>query len=202
MPDIPFWIRVVALVVLMAVVAGVDLRFRRGRSKRWREYLFILIAGCLGGVFGLLTDMATSSISPEYFICAKGLPADGITAHAMLLGLQAGFSAGVIAGAICMFVGVRKNDSAQISPPGCLVLLWRPVLLALLLAAAAPFALGWFDPLGLEELFGGPLGPDKIANLLAVWRIHLGVYLGLGVGMVWVIVKMRRISAKRSAQST
>ena len=198
MPNIPFWVRITALVVLMAVVAGVELWYRCGRATRWKEYLFILLAGCVAAVFGSLIDLITSSISPDYFIFGKGLPADGIRWHAMALGLKAGFSAGGVAGALCVFVGMLKSAKANISVQTIAMLSWRPFLTAGLSAVMGPLVWGWFgfDPLGFVDQLGGPLGPDRVARFLTVWHIHLGVYLGLAVGVVWMIVAIRRLSAK------
>jgi len=201
MQDIPFWVRIAALVVLMAVVGGVDLWYRRGRSTRWKEYLFILLFGCAAAVFGSLIDLVTSSISPEYFIYGKGLPADGIRWHAMGLGLSAGFSGGVIAGALCLFVGTLKRAKASISLPGIATLAWRPFLLAGIFAAVVPVTCGSFDPMGLADQFGGLRDPDRIARVLTVWRIHVGVYLGMTVGVVWMIVAIRRMSAASALSS-
>ena len=148
MPNIPFWLRIAALVVLMAIAAGVDLWYRRGQSMRWKEYLFILAAGCLAAVFGSLIDLITSSISPDYFIYGKGLSPDGIRWHAMVLGLKAGFSAGAIAGAVCLFAGARKRARENISLSKIAMLSWRPFLLAAVFAAVVPFMCGRFDPMG------------------------------------------------------
>ena len=199
MPDIPFWVRIAVLVALMAMVAGVDAWRRRGRSRRWKEYVFILLTGCAGAVFGSLTDLVTSSISPEYFIFGKGLAADGIRWRAMELGLQAGFSAGAIGGALCLFVGVRNNADGRITLPRVAMLAWRPFLLAVIFGAVIPFACAWFDPFGFVAQLSGPLGPDRAAGFLTVWHIHLGVYLGLGAGVVWTIVMIRRLSAVSAA---
>jgi hypothetical protein len=187
----------------MAIVAGVDLWYRRGQATRWKEYLFILAAGCVAAVFGSLIDLVTSSISPDYFIYGKGLPADGIRRHAMALGLKAGFSAGAIAGALCVFVGSQKRARAIISLPEVAMLSWRPFLTAGIFAALVPFACAWFDPVGYADKLGGPFGPDRAARFLTVWHIHLGVYLGLAVGVVWMIAAIRRLSAKdrRAADS-
>ena len=202
MPDIPFGIRIAALVGLMGIVAGVDMWYRRGRSTRWKEYLFILLTGCAGAIFGSLTDLVTSSISPDYFIFGKGLPADGIRWRAMVLGLQAGFSAGVIAGALCLFVGMRNRDNAVISLPRVATFAWRPFLLAVLFGAVVPFVCAWFDPFGFVEQLSRPLGEESAADFLTVWHVHLGVYLGLGAGVVWMITTLRRTSKKAAALST
>jgi hypothetical protein len=201
-PDIPFWIRISALVALMAVVAGADLWYSRGRSTRWKEYLFILLMGCAAAVFGSLTDFVTSSISPEYFIFCKELPAEGIRWNAMMLGLQAGFSAGAIAGALCLFIGTRKRAEANISSLSIAMLAWRPILLAVIFGAVIPLTCGWFDPFDFVEHFSRPLGPDRAKSLLTVWHVHLGVYLGLGAGLVWMIATIHRLSAKASALSS
>lgn len=191
MPDIPFWVRLAALIAVMAIAAGVDAWFRRGRSRRWKEYLFILLAGCAGAVFGAMTDLITSSLSPEYFIYGKELPADGIRWHAMLLGLKAGFSAGAIAGALCLFVGMRGRAVAGVTLPGVALMAWRPLVLAVVLGAAVPFACAGFDPIGFVEPLSEPLGRVRAERFLTVWHIHLGVYLGLGAGAVWMIAKLR-----------
>ncbi|MDP6044719.1 MAG: hypothetical protein QGH94_06735 [Phycisphaerae bacterium] len=190
MPDIPFWMRIAALVAVMAIAAGLDAWYRCARARRWKEYLFILLAGCVGAVFGALTDTITSSISPEYFIYGKRLSADGIRWRAMVLGLEAGFSAGVIAGALCLFLG-RRRGAANIKLPRVATLMWRPFVLAVILGAAVPLTCFWFDPFGFFEKLSPPMGADPAAAFLRVWHIHLGVYLGLGAGVVWMIAKLR-----------
>ncbi|MDP6634358.1 MAG: hypothetical protein QGG42_05635 [Phycisphaerae bacterium] len=202
MPDIPFWIRIAALVGLMSIVAGVDAWYRRARSTRWKEYLFILVTGCAGAVFGSLTDMVTSSISPDYFVYGKELPAEGLRWSAMLLGLQAGFSAGAIAGALCLFVGVRNLAKTSISLPRAAMLSWRPFLLAVIFAAVIPLAGARFDPMGFLEELRILFGPERAGRFLTVWQIHLGVYLGLGVGVVWMIVTIRRLSGVEATLSS
>ncbi len=195
MPDIPFWVRILVLVALMAIVAGADAWVRRRRARRWKEYLFILAVGCLGAVFGAMIDLVTSSISADYFICGKELSPDGIRWRAMVLGLEAGFSAGAIAGALCLFIGMR-NGAGSITLPRVAMLAWRPLVLALVLGAAVPLTCSWFDPFGYVELLGGThVGPGGAVRFLTVWHIHTGVYLGLGAGVVWMIVKLRRLAA-------
>jgi hypothetical protein len=195
MPDIPFWVRILALLTLMAIVAGADAWVRRRQARRWKEYLFILAVGCLGAVFGAMTDFVTSSISADYFIFGKELSPDGIRWRAMLLGLQAGFSAGAIAGALCLFIGLQ-NRTGSMTLPKVGLLAWRPLVLAPVLGVAVPLTCSWFDPYRFVESLGRTsIGPDRAVRFLTVWHIHLGVYLGLGVGVVWMIVELRRLTA-------
>src|SRR5580658_10402493 len=101
----PFSYRVVLLLGLMLVVAAADFYWKGPQATKFREYGFIVIAGAIGAAVGLANDLITSSISPDYFILGKGLE-DGpnFRAQAGLFGLQVGFSAGVIGGAVSLFV--------------------------------------------------------------------------------------------------
>jgi len=197
MQNIPYWARALALVALLSIVAAVDL-WRRGRkSTRWKEYAFILAAGCAAGLFGMLTDLVTSSISADYFIFGKELPAEKIHLSAMLLGLKAGSSAGVIAGALCIFVGTRKGAGSNPPLRRVVMLSWRPFVLAVACGAAFPLVCGWFDPFDFVVRLGPALGEIRARSFLVVWHIHCGVYLGLAVGVMWMIASVMRIARRK-----
>ncbi|MHC4648133.1 MAG: hypothetical protein ACYTBJ_21950, partial [Planctomycetota bacterium] len=77
--EIPYLYRVFALLLLMSLSAAHDYWRNRGASRKWREYTFVVAGGLLAGLIGLLNDLITSSISPEYFCLGKGLAAgDGL----------------------------------------------------------------------------------------------------------------------------
>jgi len=79
----------------MFVAAGYDYYRNRGGATRWREYRLVVVGGLVGAVFGMVNDVVTSSIPPEYFTLGKGLAGgDGLQTRAALLGMQAGSSAG------------------------------------------------------------------------------------------------------------
>jgi hypothetical protein len=100
--DIPFRYRVIALLVLMALVAGIE-RLRKGpQAMRYKEYAFILLCGCVGAIIGAVNDTLTSALSPEYFLFGKNIPGIHPRLEAINLGLSAGFSAGIIGGALSL----------------------------------------------------------------------------------------------------
>jgi hypothetical protein len=189
---IPFSYRVVLLLALMTVGAAVDY-WRRGReAERYREYGFIWIAGILGGLAGLANDCVTSSISPDYFTLGKGLEAgDGLQWRAGQYGFEAGLSAGIIGGAVCMFVRARNPRFSTEQMCRWLRALWMPLAGAALLGVVLPFFVGGLDPLGLSARLGTLLSAEQIGRFKRVWWTHTGLYAGLIIGLVAMIVRRK-----------
>jgi hypothetical protein len=196
----PFWYRAVFLAGLMAVGAVADL-CRHGRAAtRHKEYAFIWLTGFLGCLLGGMTDFITSSISPDYFILGKGLlGGEGFKLRAVLFGVQEGLSAGVIAGAVCVYASRRKSRCAPLPFGELLRLVSMPVACAVAGALLLPLAAGRSDPAGLALQLDRSLAPGQPGAFVRVWWIHTGLYSGLLAGMVWLIVivlRRRKAAAK------
>jgi hypothetical protein len=185
--EIPYVYRVLTLVVLMALLAVWDYR-RRAASIKWREYLFVLAGGLLGGLMGLLNDLITSSISPEYFRLGKGL-AGGPDLHtrAALLGLQAGFSAGAIAAAIFLYAATRGRARLAPSCRTFLHFALKPLACAIVCVCLFPLLFRRFDPLNVAGTLQPLLEPGRLSRFMLVWWIHSGLYTGLAAGLIWAI---------------
>lgn len=198
--SVPYWCRVALLVFLMSLVAAIDWLRNRQNATKWKEYGFVLISGVAGALVGLLNDLITSSVSPDYFVFGKGLePGKGLALRAAILGMKAGFSAGAIAGAICLYAGTRDCRRPPLPGGRLLRFLWRPVALAPTMAFILAFFFRWLDPFGLSIQLEGVLDSQQMERLLTVWRIHAGLYLGLLAGVVWIIVDIVRL---RKGQAT
>jgi hypothetical protein len=184
----PFWDRAAFLAGLMVVVAALDL-LRHGRAAtRYKEYAFIWLTGLMGGLAGGTADLITSSISPGYFTLGKGLlGGDGFKLRVALFGLQEGLSAGVIAGAVCLYVSRRKSKYAPLGFGGLLRLLWIPILGAMAGSLLFPLAAGRSDPAGLALNLDGALPAAQVLLFLRVWWIHTGLYAGLLAGLLCLI---------------
>jgi hypothetical protein len=195
---VPYWCRIALLLLLLSLIATID-RLRNGpKATRVKEYSFVVVSGVVGALFGLLNDLITSSISPEYFSFGKGLnPGDGLTVRAGILGMKAGLSAGAIAGAICLYASTRGCLYPPLAYRRLLGVLWRPVVLAT--AAALMMALFFrrLDPFGFSRQLEGILEPRRIQRFLTVWWIHCGLYLGLLVSVVWIIVDIARLRKRQ-----
>ena len=64
---------------------GCGLQETPGKATRWREYTFVLSAGLVTGLLGLVNDLLALPISTDYFIVVKGLPADSLPWGTMTL---------------------------------------------------------------------------------------------------------------------
>jgi hypothetical protein len=199
----PFWCRAAFLAGLMVIGAVLDL-LRRGRAAtRHKEYAFIWLTGLIGCLAGGAADFITSSISPCYFTLGKGLlGGEGFKLRAVMFGVQEGLSAGVIAGAACMYAGRRKSKHAPLAFGAMLRLLWIPIIGAVAGALLLPPAAGGSDPAGLALKLDGALLAGQLIPFVRVWWIHTGLYSGLLAGLlclIAVVLKRRRAGAKTAA---
>jgi hypothetical protein len=191
--DIPFSYRVALLAGLMAAAAAFDF-WRHGReATRHREYGFVWLAGLLGAAVGFANDCVTSSISPDYFILGKGLePGNDLRVRAGLYGLKAGLSAGVIGGAVCLFAQPRVPKFSTQQMVRLVRMLWMPVFGALFCGFAMRLTLGKLDPMRLSIRLDSVLTTNQIEQFKRVWWIHTGLYFGLVLGLIALIIKSRR----------
>jgi hypothetical protein len=198
MPEsFPFWDRAACLAGLMILGAGVDL-WRHGRAAtRHKEYAFICLTGLIGCLAGTINDLITSTISPDYFTAGKGLPGgEDFKRQVAMFGLRQGLSAGVIAGAVCLYVSRRKSKFPPLTYGSLLGLLWMPMACGLAGALLLPRAAGRSDPAGLALKLDGAMAPAQILPFLKVWWIHTGLYGGLLAGVIWLaVVATRRRTA-------
>ena len=199
----PFWIRAACLAGLMVIGAVLDV-CRHGRAAtRHKEYAFIWFTGLIGCLMGGTTDLITSSISPYYFTIGKGLlGGEGFERRVAMFGVQEGLSAGVIAGAVCVYVSRRKSKFAPLGFGELLRRLWMPVFCAVAGSVLFPLVAGDSDPAGLALKLDAAALAWPFSRFLRVWWIHTGLYAGLLSGLFWLIglvVRRRRAGAKTAA---
>jgi hypothetical protein len=190
-----FTTRLSILFALLSAVAAIDWWRYRSRATKWREYGFLLAAGLMGALFGVVNDHITATLSPEYFTIGKGLAAaDGFRCRVTALGFQAGFGAGAI---IAMSYLLANSGKRRPSLPirRLFRFIWPPIVAALLLAPVGSWIAYRVDPLGFTSLLEGMLSPAKIGRFRAVWGIHLGLYAGGLLGTLWSILRLRRLRA-------
>jgi len=191
MIEIPYWVRVVALLSFAAVLILRDRLRDPGNNVRTWEYGCLFLVGSMGAIYGAINDAITVSISPDYFIIGKGLePGPELGLQAILLGSKAGFSAGVTVCAIGQFILLRIP-----APRRCRAILrysWIPLSLAGTLAVLAPFMFGHNDPFGFTPSLAGFISSAKTTSFLKVWWAHMGAYFGLILGSWMAICLSRR----------
>ena len=183
----------------MLSAGAVDV-WRHGKhAVRPREYLFICAAALVGGVVGFRNDWITVTISPDYFITGKGLEGGaGIRWKAGELGFQSGLSAGAIGGALCLFLRPKRLGFSWSQCVGLLRRLWIPVVAAIVSGVLLPIFAGHADPMKFSSSLTPLLSPAELAKFTEVWWIHTGLYAGMGIGLLAVIIQQWREPAKQS----
>ena len=185
--DIPFYQKVIALVCFFIIAAAVDYCVYKEKANRWKEYLFILTLGSIVSLIGLGYDQIIVTISPEYFAIGKGLGYDNLRFETGLVGMRAGFVAGIImAGAFLL-----SNKSPQVFP----MLKWLKFIIpfTFCMLFVGP-VIGWIfyangaNPFRLDD--------SKNLRLLLVWSTQAMLYLGTITGTCIACYKMRKSSVE------
>ena len=194
-----FFPRLVLLLALMTVAAAADLWWYRERAVRWREYLFLVVAGLAGGTFGVINDQITATISAEYFELGKGIEqSQRFFQEVALLGFQAGCVAGMVIGSAFLLANQPRSGKAAIPLPELFGLVRYPLGLAVGMVPPAVLVSLQFDPLDLQPVLEEMISQDQVRRVLTVWGIHAGLYLGGALGTVLAI---SRIARRRSTLS-
>ncbi|MEM7261235.1 MAG: hypothetical protein AAF488_04535 [Planctomycetota bacterium] len=186
MPDIPFAWRIGALLLISVIAVALDQRRPPEERNRWREYSVLLLCTSLGIAVGIGIDRITVSISPEYFLYGKGIPdGPGFLTRVLLLGAQAGASAGAIGGAVLLIVNRQPHQAFKLLPLATL-----PIVGALLLGVAFGLTQHFAAPVTLEEA-DELLAPEAATKFILVWVIHVGIYSGAALGLIVAALRLR-----------
>ena len=162
---------------------------------RVKEYLFLVASMLLAIVYGIVHDHLTATISPDYFLNAKGLDQDPRPYRWAVtwLAIKACYGPGALTGALMLIANnpAKKpgHEKPQLSYPHMLRLCVYPVLGAAICAAVIGcvcFLFGGKTWLGDAALAYAPA--EQADRFLAVWGIHAGSYAGASLGTVVVIV--------------
>jgi hypothetical protein len=161
---------------------------------RLKEYGFLLLAGLIGGAFGIANDVVTATMSPEYFSLGKGLAeGDGFYLRVAWLAFKAGCAAGAGAAAVALYANNPKPGRPSLPYPRMFLEVWKPLGCALLFGVGLGTAahLLSLPPVMFRRLVAD-LHVARAHVFITVWYVHLGLYLGLAVGVVWVVISIRR----------
>jgi len=140
-----------------------------------------MLAGALGGgCCGALFDQFTATISNEYFLDGKGLRA--YSAPFRLAVAWTGFRGGLPLGALVVGIGlIRAPREKAFSWRAWLASIARDLPMCVALCAGMMLLL---DPFGLRQLCAGVLSSERASRYLICWGAHIGVYLGVAVGLL------------------
>jgi len=169
MLSIPFYQKVLLLICFFCVAAAVDKVVAKENANRWKEYLFMLTLGSIVSLIGLLYDQLIVTISPEYFAIAKGLGYGNLRFETAMMGMRAGFVAGIVMSGAFLLV----NKAQEIFH----LLKWLKFIIPF------TFAMLFIGPIVGWVFYSTGVNPytlcdDKNFYLLLVWCTQGMLYLG------------------------
>lgn len=203
--DRSLYLRVCIGCAIFATLAIVDYRKHGPRATRWREYAFLIACVAIAIAYGITNDLITSRISPEYFLFFKGA-AERVSsevaarpeAHraaldwqAVRIGTFATWSVGLLAGA-AILVANTVGGWPRLAMSRLLRLV--PVLFVAAVLLAIP--MGWLGGTGrltwTSADFAEMVARDEMRpyRVMCVYGIHLGGYVGAGVGLLAVLIRV------------
>ncbi len=192
-------------VVFFTVLGILDWVKNPTNPTRVREYLFLLVAMCVWVTYGVVHDHVTATISPEYFLNAKGLASSPrpFRIAVTMLAAKATYGPGALVGALLLFAN-NPTTKGNFLPQLSYRELFRICCYGVLLAMACAVVIGT-----LSSLFGSQTVLLDLANangaehrareFAAVWGIHAGSYLGAFLGSVWGTMQVVRRRKRRVA---
>lgn len=169
-----------------------------GAAARVREYGFLLYAVLVAAAYAVVHDQITVTVSPEYFVYAKGLdPASAaLRLDVAWLAVRASASVGLFGGASLLVANnPRRSGTPQLGYGVLARLTFLPLASAALVAGvfgltSAVLQLGT----GSAHALGVP--DSRVWRFVIVWAVHAGSYVGalLGiVGAATLVVIRRRV---------
>ena len=181
---IPYWYRFLALLALLAVIAGVDWWRKRQSATKWREYAALLLAGVLGIVIVTATIHLSASICPDYFIAGKPEVSGGTRFRKDVteLGFRVGFMVGLLIGGLLLLTNSLDPERPSLGYRRLARATVWPILGAALMAPAGALLVWLFDPLGLSPWVGEAIPQHAHGRFLIVWGLHAGAFLGGSLG--------------------
>lgn len=162
---------------------------------RAKEYLFLVVSMIVAVLYGIIHDHITATISPEYFLGAKGLAADPRPFRLAVtsLAIKATYGPGVLAGAFLLIANNPSPKKPRLSYSHLLCLCVYPVAMAALGATAGGL---WLAGSGREtwlvDIAQIHAPTDRVVHFLVVWGVHAGSYAGATLGTVLAIVVVHR----------
>ena len=199
--------------MLFAAFAVWDLARRGRQARRWREYLFLIIAATAGAAYGYVNDSITSTISWEYFYYGKDLseqlgthvPPDPVALRhaAAFVGVKAAGSAALLAGALLLIANNRGRKPTDPPPLRDRALYFRlPGIVCAAAGCGAVFGvLGYFGMLTWTSQAVREAARDGLfrpAHFQCAYGVHLGGYVG---GIAGTALAIRGVRRRRRAIS-
>jgi len=188
--DPTFAIRVALGLGVFAVLALIAFR-RDPRHPRLAEYAFLFGTTACVMLYAVAHNVVTYHIAPIYFDVGYGLDSasDGLSWDVAELALKAGWTKGLLGGAVLLMANNPTASGAQLGYDELVRCVAKIIGLSVPIECIFGSVFVLSDGViatyrGTPELAG--------AGFFTVWGLHLGAYAGGAIGVVWAVVWIRR----------
>ena len=202
--DAGLLLRIAAVATILGTVAWWDWRRKGAQARRWREYLFLLMAIVVTIAFAASLDQVTVTISWEYFYFGKELyevlgPQSPpsmmpLRLQAALVGAKAALAPGLLIGVGLLFANNPRKKWREAPWPRLYRALAMPLFLAATCAAIGGVAgyAGWLTWTAEDFREMAAEGLMRPRHFMATWGAHLGAYVGGALGAILALVGVLR----------
>ena len=180
-----------------AVLLVHDLVRNRENPRRAKEYLFLAFTAAVAVLYAEVHDQITVTISPGYFVKAKGVRGAFLRSDTAALALKAAYGPGLIAGALLLIANNPSKRLEQLPYARLVRLVLVPLASAVVCAVAGGFVGRFAPPSEILDDARATFQPGYVEKFLIVWGVHWGSYVGLALGTLVAIVLVRRSRAPR-----
>lgn len=186
----------IAFAIVFFLILGVrDWILHRENPTRVKEYLFLVVSMLFAIVYGIFHDHITCTISPHYFLNAKGLDSDPRPFRIAVtwLAVKASYGPGVLAGALMLIANNPKPEKPQLAYRHLLRICVYPVCGAVLCAVVCGALVALVgNATWLADSATAYAPRERGTRFLAVWGIHAGSYIGATLGTVVAVASVLR----------
>lgn len=194
MNDWTFPYRLGAGLIIFAALLLYERRTNPTNPRRPKEYAFLFGATAFAVAYGALHDFVTWSISRDYFVYGKKIPAaaERFFPEVMQLGMAATWSVGLLSAALVLVANNPDKSGRQLPYPRLIRHALIPLVASIVMEATFGIVAACFGDT-LIGYFTGRAVTSQPA-FLAVWAMHLGAYVGvvLGLAVAWTVIVRRK----------
>ncbi len=198
MLDASFQYRLAAGLTFFALLGLWDYVKYPENPKRLKEYLFLFGITGLVIFYGVLHDFVTWSISRDYYVVGKGIPsaAEAFDWAVVKLAMQATWTVGLIGTVILLLTNNPDAQGRQVPYPRLLKFCLIPLMTSIVCESI--FATGfYFQSAFMRDYLPVELLVYTVDDaFVVVWGMHLGAYIGAGLGVLIAVIKI--IHGKRT----
>lgn len=194
-----FKYRLLIGLTIFLILGIIDYKKNPENPIRAKEYLFLFSITGIAMLYGIVHDLITYHISPDYYILGKGIESakDGFNFDVVKLAMIALWSVGLIIGVAFLIANNPKQNVPQLKYPTLYWITLYPLSISIFFAVSIGI-LFYFFGMWFHNWLPELANTNAQRRFITTWGIHIGSYLG---GLVGLIIAVIRIAILRKREA-